>query len=93
MGRDGKLTRSLLPGALGAENKERQKQKRMRERMRKRRGRKGDRGWSRVIGDRLARARTHFLPRCSLLTIEAIYLSGNAKSIEAEARIASISPD
>lgn len=25
MGRDGKLTRSLLPGALGAENKERRR--------------------------------------------------------------------
>jgi len=60
MGRDGKLTRSLLPGALEAENKERERE----------RDRWGERGGGREreieeiashIGDRLVRAVRHFV--------------------------------
>lgn len=41
MGRDGKLTRSLLPGALRAENKERQTEENTRQNEKEKRERDG----------------------------------------------------
>lgn len=59
MGLDGKLTRSLLPGALGAENKEKETEI-VREGERERGGREVEEIASH-IGDRLARAMGHFV--------------------------------
>lgn len=85
MGRDGKLTRSLLPGALGAENKEKETDGG------KEGGRQGrDRGREREeiashIGDRLVRAMEALC--APLPAIETIYLSVGDESIARHIRI------
>jgi len=78
VGRDGKLTRSLLLGALEAANKEGDRHRRTRGRMRRRRGNgemgreEGREGRSRVIGDRLAGAMEALC--APLPAIEAIFI-------------------